>query len=59
MIEVALLLFAFVVVVPSIAAAIGYAAWKGKPRISGETCIGRPLLLRLQPHVSCSYIRSE
>jgi hypothetical protein len=30
--EAALLLFAFFVVVPVIAAAIGYAAWKGKPK---------------------------
>jgi hypothetical protein len=30
--EVGLLLFTFFVVVPLIAAAIGYAAWKGKPK---------------------------
>ena len=30
-VEAGLLLFTFFVVVPSIAAAIGYAAWKGKP----------------------------
>lgn len=36
MIEVALLLFAFLVVVPSIAAGIGYAAWKGKPKNFGR-----------------------
>jgi hypothetical protein len=30
--EAALFLFTFFVVVPSIAAAIGYAAWKGKPK---------------------------
>jgi hypothetical protein len=30
--EAALLLFTFFVIVPSIAAAIGYAAWKGKPK---------------------------
>jgi undecaprenyl pyrophosphate phosphatase UppP len=33
-VEVGLLIFTFVVVVPSIAAAIGYAAWKGKPKNS-------------------------
>jgi len=31
-VEAALLIFTFFVVVPSIAAAIGYAAWKGKPK---------------------------
>jgi hypothetical protein len=31
-IEVGLLLFTFFIMVPSIAAAIGYAAWKGKPK---------------------------
>lgn len=31
-VEAGLLIFAFFVVVPSIAAAIGYAAWKGKPK---------------------------
>jgi hypothetical protein len=31
-IEGGLLLFTFFVVVPSIAATIGYAAWKGKPK---------------------------
>jgi hypothetical protein len=30
-VEAALLLFTFFIVVPSIAAAIGYAAWKGRP----------------------------
>jgi hypothetical protein len=30
--EVALFLFAFLVIDPLIAAAIGYAAWKGKPK---------------------------
>ena len=30
--EAALFLFTFFIVVPSIAAAIGYAAWKGRPR---------------------------
>ena len=31
-IEAGLLIFTFFIVVPSIAAAIGYAAWKGKPK---------------------------
>jgi membrane protease YdiL (CAAX protease family) len=31
-VEAALLIFTFFVIVPSIAAAIGYAAWKGKPK---------------------------
>jgi len=31
-VEAALLLLTFLVVVPAIAAAIGYAAWKGKPK---------------------------
>jgi len=31
-VEVAVLIFTFFVIVPSIAAAIGYAAWKGKPK---------------------------
>jgi small neutral amino acid transporter SnatA (MarC family) len=31
-VEAGLLILIFVVVVPSIAAAIGYAAWKGKPK---------------------------
>jgi hypothetical protein len=31
-VEAGLLIFTFFVVVPSIAAAIGYAAWKGKPK---------------------------
>jgi ABC-type Mn2+/Zn2+ transport system permease subunit len=36
MIEAVLLLLAFLVVVPSIAAAIAYAAWKGKPKNFGR-----------------------
>jgi hypothetical protein len=36
MIEAGLLLFAFFVVVPSIAALIGYLAWKGKPKNFGR-----------------------
>ncbi len=31
-VEAAFLVFTFFVIVPSIAAAIGYAAWKGKPK---------------------------
>ena len=31
-VEAGLLIFTFFVVVPSIAAVIGYAAWKGKPK---------------------------
>jgi hypothetical protein len=31
-VEAGLVIFTFFVVVPSIAAAIGYAAWKGKPK---------------------------
>jgi hypothetical protein len=39
-IEAALLIFTFFVVAPTIAAAIGYAAWKGKPT-NVARCIGR------------------
>lgn len=31
-VETAVLLFAFLVIMPSIAVAVGYAAWKGKPK---------------------------
>jgi len=40
-IEGALLLLGFFVVAPSIAAMIGYAAWRANGRISVEICIGR------------------
>jgi hypothetical protein len=41
------LIFCFFIVIPSIAAAIGYAAWKGKPGTFDGRCIGLRLLQQL------------